>query len=399
MSPKRSLWLRLWERELARLMRNRLPLAMLLLGPLLLGGLLGWAYIDATPRDLPIAVLDQDDSPLSHLLADALDEHENLQVVRQLGAPQQLREALVSQGLEAVVLIPAGFEAQVQQKRTPAVQVVLNGSNMIPANFVDFAIRSTLGTYNAGMQIAALQKQGTPPSLAARQWHAFDVQAVRYLNSSKNYLRFFWPGILAAAFQMMLLLCMALPFSQEVASGSLLQLRALTPSAWKIYAVKTLPLWLLGMLVWGVCQGLLFPLLGVPAPAHWAPMLVLLMLFVAAVVALGAFMSALVPWPLKATNFLMVLASPSLIVSGFSWPQQGMPLGVRLLADTVPLTHFLQGVRTLISWPGSGWAQLWPQLQVLALLTLVYGALGMAVWQWRYRRYRHGKPARVDNLL
>ena len=56
----------------------------------------------------------------------------------------------------------------------------------------------------------------------------------------------------------------------------------------------------------------------------------------------------MIPNQLKATEVLMVIATPSFILSGFTWPLSQMPLWVQRVADVIPLTHFLKSFRILI---------------------------------------------------
>ena len=44
----------------------------------------------------------------------------------------------------------------------------------------------------------------------------------------------------------------------------------------------------------------------------------------------------------------MVIATPSFILSGFTWPLSQMPAWVQYIANIIPLTHFLPAFRILI---------------------------------------------------
>jgi ABC-2 type transport system permease protein len=58
--------------------------------------------------------------------------------------------------------------------------------------------------------------------------------------------------------------------------------------------------------------------------------------------------SSAIPSQLKASEALMVMATPSFILSGFTRPLSQMPDGIVMLAKTIPLTHFLEGLRKLM---------------------------------------------------
>ncbi len=44
----------------------------------------------------------------------------------------------------------------------------------------------------------------------------------------------------------------------------------------------------------------------------------------------------------------MVVATPSFILSGFTWPLSQMSVWVQGIANVIPLTHFLKAFRVLI---------------------------------------------------
>jgi ABC-2 type transport system permease protein len=54
--------------------------------------------------------------------------------------------------------------------------------------------------------------------------------------------------------------------------------------------------------------------------------------FVISVSFIGVLVSILVPNQLKATEILMVIATPSFILSGFTWPLSQMPVWVQAIS-------------------------------------------------------------------
>src|SRR5690606_22195088 len=61
----------------------------------------------------------------------------------------------------------------------------------------------------------------------------------------------------------------------------------------------------------------------------------------------GGLVSIVLPSQLKATEILMVIATPAFILSGFTWPSSLMPAWVQLIADVIPSTHYLRIFRVM----------------------------------------------------
>jgi ABC-2 type transport system permease protein len=66
----------------------------------------------------------------------------------------------------------------------------------------------------------------------------------------------------------------------------------------------------------------------------------------------------------------MVIATPSFIISGQTWPLSQMPVWVQTLASGIPLTHYLEAFRRLLLYQ-AGFSEIMPQLIGLSIITVV----------------------------
>src|SRR5690606_23582609 len=69
--------------------------------------------------------------------------------------------------------------------------------------------------------------------------------------------------------------------------------------------------------------------------------------FMLAVCFIGVLVSIVLPSQLKATEILLVIATPALILSGFTWPSSLMPTWVQRIAGVIPSTHYLRIFRVM----------------------------------------------------
>jgi ABC-2 type transport system permease protein len=76
-------------------------------------------------------------------------------------------------------------------------------------------------------------------------------------------------------------------------------------------------------------------------------------IFVVAATNLGVLISILVPDALKATQILMVIASPAFIISGFTWPTYAMPEFIANFTKIIPLTPYLEALKIMVVEKGS----------------------------------------------
>lgn len=326
-------------------------LRLLFIGaPLLYGVMFGFVYEKGKVTDLNIIVVDEDNTALSNQLIDMFNDTEVLNVVKVKRAPSNLKKDMIYLESEAVIIIPDRFEADIFQNRSPEITVNINLSNILTANYATRAIQTVLGTLNAGIEMEALRKKGTPEEAAFEKYDMFKTNFVRLYNTSSNYMSFLWPGMLATIVQQVLLLALALSFAQEYENNTFkTELLAKTHSPALAILVKCTPYWLMTIGIWFFFL-LLESYFKIPlAPKAVWDNLLLAGLFVAASSFLGILVSIWIPNQLKATELLMVIATPSFVFSGFTWPLSQMPLWIRYIADIIPLTHFLKGYRALLT--------------------------------------------------
>lgn len=359
-----------------RLFWGNSVLRLLFIGaPVLYGIMFGFVYEKGKVTDLNIIVVDQDNTALSNQLIDMLHDTEVLNVIAVKSESSDLKRDMIRLESEAVVVVPDRFEADILQNRSPEINVNINLSNILTANYATRAIQTVLGTLNAGIEMEALKKRGTPEGAAFEKYDMFKTNFVRLYNTSSNYMSFLWPGMLATIVQQVLLLALALSFAQEYENNTFkTELLAKTHSPALAILVKCTPYWLMTIGIW-----LFFLLLEsyfkIPlAPNAVGDNLLLAGLFVAASSFLGVLVSIWIPNQLKATELLMVIATPSFVFSGFTWPLSQMPVWIRYIADAIPLTHFLKGYRVLLAQEGT-LADIQGAMLGLLILSLVLGTL------------------------
>src|SRR5437868_4578404 len=88
-----------------------------------------------------------------------------------------------------------------------------------------------------------------------------------------------------------------------------------------------------------------------------------MMLFIAALLALGFTISTLARNQLQAMQMTFFFFLPSMLLSGFMFPFRGMPRWAQWVGEAFPLTHFLRVVRGVLlkgATLGETWPHLWP---------------------------------------
>ncbi len=337
----------LLQREFRLFWGNKVLRLLFIGAPLMYGILLGYVYGKGKATDIPIIVVDEDRTEMSAKAIQMFEDNEVLYIAQILYDEQGLSDATIKHDASAVVVIPKGFQNEVSTKKYPEIVTIVNTANILTANYASSAVQLCLGTLKAGIQIQTLMKQGMPPAIAATQYEPFKATFIKKNNRSTNYMYFLWPGVLAAVLQQVLLLGLALSFASEYEKGTFGELIRRAPSIINMLVVKIIPYLIMSFGVW-LMYWLFTFWFRVPFYENLGALTLVAGVFIVAVSFIGVLVSILVPNQLKATEILMVIATPSFILSGFTWPLSQMPLWVQYVADIIPLTHFLKAFRVLI---------------------------------------------------
>ena len=337
----------LLNREFKMFWQNKILRLLFIGAPLLYGILLGYVYGKGKVTDLPIIVVDEDRSEMSSKALQMFEDNEVLNIAALLYDQNNLSQIAIEKEASCVVIIPKGFEKMVLTKKYPEVVTIVNASNVLTANYASSALPLCLGTLKVGVQMETLRKQGTPENLIGSQYEPFKTTFIKKYNRSTNYMYFLWPGVLAAVLQQVLLLGLALSFAAEFEHGTFKKLVQKCPSMFKLIWVKIIPYMIMSFGLW-IMYWLFTLWFRIPLYENLFPLTIIAGIFVLVVSFMGILVSIMVPSQLKATEILMVIATPSFILSGFTWPLSQMPVWVQGVANVIPLTHFLRAFRILI---------------------------------------------------
>ena len=370
-----------------KLFFNNKVLRLLFIGaPILYGVLIGAVYQKGKITDLPIIVVDQDRSPMSATFIDMLEETESVEVVAVLPSFFGAKDKAIDKEATVIVDIPSGFTSGIQQNRLPEITIFVDGSNTLTSNTALMAVNGVAMTMKAGIQIESQMKKGVPEYIATQNYEPFKTTIIKQSIRSGNYLYFMLPGVLLTVFQQVLLLGLALTFASEYEKGTFKELVKKMPNPLGMLAVKIIPYLIMSigilLMYWGFSKYYNMVIGG----AFWAFSLSTFV-FILAVCGIGVLASIILPDQLKATEVLMVVATPSFILSGFTWPLSQMPTWVQYIAELIPLTHYLKIFR-LLYLNHAGISDIYSSIISMGMIAIVCLTLSAIILHFKIRNIK-----------
>ena len=209
-------FLKLLRIEFQRIFSNSVLLAIFIGAPLFYGVLFGYVYKQAKVLNLPIVIIDENQSPMTDKIIEAFQDNEALLVDDIRSTLGNIIEEMPVKQYNAIITLPTNFEADILQKRHPEVRVDLNMANILNANTTSKNIQSVLITLNAGTEIESLKKASLHPTQALASYESFRINYNELYNSSGNYITFMLPGLLVAIMQQIIFFSNGIGFHQRL---------------------------------------------------------------------------------------------------------------------------------------------------------------------------------------
>src|SRR5437868_3597272 len=355
-------------KEFIQLRRDRVSFAMIVMIPVMQLLLFGYA-INTTPRNLPTAVLLQEDSDLARSILKAMENTAYFRFVREVHTVEEFDDLLQSGKVLFGVEIPRGFERAVRRGDKPALLVAADATDPVAAGSAMSALGVVVQT--------ALEHDlftGDPPSLP------FEIRAhARYNPAASSRLNIV-PGLVGTILTMTMLIFTALSVTREIERGTMENLLSMPIKPVEVMFGKIVPYVLVGFIQAFLIIGIGVSLFGVPILGNVLTLALLSTLFITTNLSIGYTFSTIVQNQLQAMQLSMMFFLPSILLSGFMFPFAGMPVWAQYLGEGLPLTHYIRIVRAIML-KGAVISNV--QYDTIALIALMLLAMTIAVTRFR----------------
>ncbi len=361
MSAERK-YIALWnvvKRECRRLVSRPLYLFSMVGAPLFCYIFFTTLMGSGLPQDMPVGIVDQDQTSTTRQLVRTLDAFQQSKVVAHYPAFNEAREAMQRREIYGFYYIPEGTTAEAQAQRRPTVSFYTNNTLLIAGSllFKDMKTMSELAS-GAVVQATLLAKGATDDqAMAYLQPIIIDTHPLQnpWLNYSVYLNNTFAPGVL------MLLIFMVTVFSigVEIKERTARQwLRMGHNSIWISLAGKLLPHTAIFFLMGILYNVYLYGFLHFPCNSGIGPMLLATLCLVLASQGMGILMIGILPTLRLGLSFASLWGVLSFSMCGLSFPLMGMHPTLQALANLFPLRHYfliyvdqaLNGYPMIYSW-------------------------------------------------
>ena len=346
-------------RECHRLVSRPLYLFCMIVAPLFCYIFFTTLMESGLPTDMPVGVVDQDQTSTTRLLTRTLDAFQQSKVIAHYPTFNEAREAVQRGDIYGFYYIPEGTTAEAQAQRRPTVSFYTNNTLLIAGSllFKDMKTMSELAS-GAVVQATLLAKGATEEqAMNYLQPIVIDTHPLNnpWLNYSVYLNNTFAPGVLMLLIFMVTVFSIGVEIKERTARE---WLRLGNNSIWISLGGKLLPHTLIFFLMGILYNVYLYGFLHFPCNSGILPMLFATLCLVLASQGMGILMIGTLPTLRLGLSFASLWGVLSFSMCGLSFPLMGMHPTLQALANLFPLRHYfliyvdqaLNGYPMIYSW-------------------------------------------------
>ncbi|MFO0820134.1 MAG: ABC transporter permease [Pirellulales bacterium] len=370
-------------KEFFHLRREPATIFFMLVVPVMQTLIFGFA-LDTQIEDIPTVVYDMDGRSASRELTAAFVNTRDFKIVERVGDDESFRRALTSGRARVGVRIPPNYTDRTLRGEQVAVQVLIDGSDSQVA---------TTAMNSASLLGMNVSLRASRPRIEAQQVQIsrdakgtlavpIEVRPRLLFNPDLESAHFFVPGLVGIILQLVTLFLTSFSVVREREQGTLEQLFVTPVGRTGLLMGKLFPYATVGMFEMLIVLTVMTYVFGVPIRGSLWLLIAMSCLFIICALGLGLFVSTIARTQVEALQFAFVVMLPSVLLSGFMFPREQMPLPIYVVTFLIPVTYFIQILRGIVL-RGADLVDLWPWALGLAICCLVI--LSASVARFRKR--------------
>ncbi len=357
------------QKEMLHIWRDKRTLLILFGMPVAQITLFGFA-LSTEVKNSAIAILNPTPDEQTQKLVDRIDASEYFEVTAVLHSPNEIENEFKKGRIKLAVIFPQNFGNQLNHQNKATLQLIADAS--------DPNVATTVTNY-AGNIISDFQKdldqQEIPYRIKSEVRMLYNPQLLSAFN--------FVPGVMAMVLLLVCTMMTSISIVREKENGTMEVLLASPLRPVLIIIAKAIPYLLLSTI--NIATILLLSVFALKLPIAGSLLLLVSesILFTVTALTLGLLISAITASQQIAMMISLVgMFLPTLMLSGFMFPVENMPVPLQVISNIVPAKWYYTIVKNVMI-KGLGFEAVWRETLVLMGMTLLL--LGIALKKFKIR--------------
>lgn len=357
-------------KEFKRISRNKFMLRVIFALPVVQLLILPFAA-EFEMKSIGVCVVDNDNSELSRELVQRLDASKYFEVKAVVANFKKGLDGIMKDDFDLILEIPNRFEktadiaAAENASYDNALSATFNAVNGVKSGLAASYLNSVVSDF--AMSQMANEKSYSPRIISETQF--------RY-NEGLSYKPFIVPAIIVLILSIVGGLLAALNVVDEKERGTVEQMRVAPISNWIFLTAKTIPIWIIGMLILTIGMVLAYVIYAIYPKGSYITVCLFGALYLAAFTSFGLIISALSQTTRQAILTFMFFMIIFLLMGGVFTPISSMPEWAQKITLLNPVRYFAEVMRAIFL-KGLGLIDLWKHFAIIAAFALTFNFVGI----------------------
>ena len=311
-------------------------------------------------KNTRIAILDNSKDEITSAIIHQLNASRYFDIVRDIKSDHELEAAFREGKIKMAVVFPTQFQYSLLHANKAAIQLVTDATDPNVANTLANYATAVIIDFQSNMK----GNQDLPYTIHTEMRMLYNPQ----MKGSYNFV----PGVMAMVLMLVCAMMTSISIVREKEMGTMEVILVSPIIPLRVVIAKMVPYFLLSSVNIASILLLSVFVLDVPIQGNLVLLVSECLLFTITVLALGLLISSITDSQQIAMLIsLMGLFLPTVMLSGFMFPIENMPLPLQIVSNLVPAKWFYYIVKNVMI-KGLSFEYVWKETLVLVAMTTVY---------------------------
>lgn len=358
------------KKEFYHIFRDRRTLLILFGMPIAQIMLFGFAITNEI-KDAKIAILDNSKDEVTQQVTNKILSSGYFILFRNLQSNDQIEEVFKSGKVKEVIVFESDFAEKLQRNGVAGIQLLADASDPNTANSLVSYTTAIIADYQRGMNVTRQQPITIIPEIKMMY------------NPELKSVFMFVPGLITIILMLVSAMMTSISITREKELGTMEVLMVSPLRPLPIILGKVLPYLLLSVINTIVILLLAYFVFKMPFNGSIVLLMMECVLFIITALSLGILISTATETQQTAMLISMAgLMLPTIMLSGFIFPIESMPLPLQVISNIIPARWFIHIVKDIIL-KGVGLSYVWKETLVLVGMTVFF--IGLSIRKFKLR--------------
>ncbi|MBS4056128.1 MAG: ABC transporter permease [Bacteroidales bacterium] len=351
-------------KEFLHIFRDRRTMLILFGMPIVQVLLFGFAITNEI-NNAQIAILDESKDEMTLAITDKILSSGYFHLASVLTDRNQIEPAFREGVIKEVVIFEPNFSQRFGKENQAHMQIITDASDPNTANLLYNYTNAIIRDYTSkSTQLA------TPPI-------QIGIETTMLYNPELKGVFMFVPGTITILLMLISAMMTSISIAREKELGTLEVLLVSPLKPWQIIIGKVIPYILLSFINAVIILVLAYSVFAMPVRGSLVLLLLESILFIVMALSLGIFISTVSKTQQQAMMLSMfVLMLPTILLSGFIFPIENMPLPLQIISNINPSRWFIIIIKNIML-KGLGFGYFWKETLILVAMALFFVAMSV----------------------